>query len=66
MTWVLLALGLVMVVEGLAFALAPLRMQEALRRLAEMPQGQRRVMGLAVLALGVALVWLARAWSAVG
>ena len=60
MTWVLLALGLVLAVEGLALALAPSRMEEALRPLAEMGPERRRMLGLACLALGVALCWLAR------
>ena len=60
MTVVLLALGLVLAVEGLAMALAPSRMEEALRMLAEMPPERRRVLGLAALALGVVLIWLSR------
>lgn len=60
MTWVLLALGLVLAVEGLALALAPSRMEDALRLLAAMGRDRRRMLGLASLALGVALCWLAR------
>ncbi len=55
-----LAIGLVLVVEGLALALAPRRMEDALRALAALSQDQRRAIGLAALALGVLLVWLAR------
>jgi uncharacterized protein YjeT (DUF2065 family) len=57
---VFLALGLVMVVEGLAFALAPSRIETALRQLAALPAERRRLLGLAVLAAGVGLIWLAR------
>ena len=60
MTLLLLAIGLVLSVEGLALALAPTRMEELLARFAAMPQDQRRVLGLGALALGVVLVWLAR------
>jgi uncharacterized protein len=60
MSTLVLAVGLVMVAEGLAFALAPSRIEGALRQLAAMPPERRRMMGLAVLALGVALIWLAR------
>jgi uncharacterized protein len=60
MTWVLLALGLVLAVEGLAFALAPSRIEDALRALAAMPTEQRRMLGLAMLAAGVMLIWTAR------
>jgi uncharacterized protein len=64
MTWVLLALGLVLVAEGLAFALAPSRIEEALRALAAMPVEQRRMLGLAMLAGGVGVIWVARAIGA--
>ncbi|MCZ4260409.1 MAG: DUF2065 domain-containing protein [Limimaricola soesokkakensis] len=60
MTPILLGLGLVLVIEGLAWALAPslvLRMLETLR---DMPPEQRRLAGLVALALGVALLWMAR------
>lgn len=60
MTPILLGLGLVLVIEGLAWALAPslvLRMLETLR---DMPPDQRRLAGLVALALGVALLWMAR------
>jgi hypothetical protein len=60
MTWVLLALGLVLVVEGLALALAPSRMEEALRLIVAMGRDRRRMLGLVALAAGVALIWLAR------
>jgi hypothetical protein len=60
MSLLALAIGLVLVVEGLALALAPRRMEDALRALAALSQDQRRAIGLAALALGIVLVWLAR------
>mgnify|MGYP001316458252 CR=1 FL=1 len=60
MTWVVLGLGLVFVAEGLALALAPSRVEQALAYLASLPRDRARLVGLASLALGVALVWLAR------
>jgi hypothetical protein len=54
-----LALGLVLAVEGLVLALAPRRVEDALRMLASLGLDQRRVIGLAALALGVLVVWLA-------
>jgi uncharacterized protein len=63
MTWVLLAFGLVLAAEGLAFALAPSRIEEALRSLAAMPHEQRRLLGLAMLAVGVLLIWIARSMA---
>lgn len=63
MSWggVGLALGLVLTIEGLVLALAPRRVEEALRFIATLRLDQRRAIGLAAMALGVGLVWLARA-----
>jgi uncharacterized protein len=55
-----LALGLVLAVEGLVLALAPSRIEDALRMIASLGIDQRRIIGLCALALGVLLVWLAR------
>ncbi|OUS35160.1 DUF2065 family protein [Candidatus Halocynthiibacter alkanivorans] len=60
MAWILLALGLVLIVEGLVFALAPFRFDELLRLLADMPLQTRRLIGLAALAAGVLLVAISR------
>lgn len=60
MSQVVLALGLVLAVEGLVLALAPRRIEDALRLLASLGLDQRRMIGLGALAFGVALVWLAR------
>ncbi|MGB8622787.1 MAG: DUF2065 domain-containing protein [Paracoccaceae bacterium] len=60
MATVLLAIGLVLVVEGLVFALAPSRLEELLAALQSLSVETRRTLGLGALALGVALVWLAR------
>ncbi len=60
MTAIILAIGLVLCVEGLVFALAPGRVEDALRVLAELPVETRRMLGLAALAVGVLMVWLAR------
>ena len=58
--WLVLALGLVLTVEGLALALAPSRIQAALDLLRSLSAEQRRAVGLAALAAGVALIALAR------
>ena len=60
MSTVLLAIGLVLCVEGLVFALAPSRLEDALKALATLSPENRRLLGLAALAAGVLLVWLAR------
>lgn len=59
MSHVILALGLVLAVEGLVLALAPRRIEDALRLIASLGIDQRRTVGLIALALGVGLVWLA-------
>jgi len=59
MTTILLALGLVLVVEGLAFALAPSRLEDVVALIASLSRDRRRGIGLAMLAVGVGLIWLA-------
>lgn len=60
----LLALGLVLVVEGLVYALAPSLVEDMLAALRAMPVEQRRIVGLIALGTGVALVAMARALGA--
>ncbi len=57
---VILAIGLVLVVEGLVFALAPSRIEDMLALVARMPVETRRLIGVGALAIGVMLLWLAR------
>ena len=64
MSLVLLGLGLVLVIEGLALALAPSRLEELLAAVAALSRDRRRVIGLCAMALGVGLVWLARSLGA--
>lgn len=64
MSFILLALGLVLVIEGLAFALAPSRMEDLVKLIAQIPQQTRRLIGLAMLGIGVALVWAAKSFGA--
>ena len=60
MGWVLLGAGLVLVIEGLVFALLPDRLEDALEALKNVPPETRRMLGLGAVALGVLLVWTAR------
>ena len=60
----LLAFGLVLIVEGLVYALAPSIVEDLLKMLSELTEGQRRTMGLGAMALGVAIVWIAKAVGA--
>jgi uncharacterized protein YjeT (DUF2065 family) len=61
MSWILLAIGLVLVVEGLVFALAPSRLEDIVRLIAAIPAETRRLIGLVAVGAGVVLIWLARA-----
>ena len=59
MGFILLALGLVLIAEGLVYALAPSLVERLLEILRTLTEEQRRNAGLAALALGLVLVWLA-------
>lgn len=59
MAWVLLALGLVMLVEGLAYVLAPSLIERVLEVLRTMPESTRRLFGALVFVTGLICVWLA-------
>ena len=53
------ALGLVLVLEGLTYALVPGHMKRMMARLQEVSVDQMRVLGTVVLAVGVFVIWLA-------
>jgi uncharacterized protein YjeT (DUF2065 family) len=55
----LLAIGLVLAVEGLVLALAPSRIVDLMDLIRQMPVEMRRNLGLGAMALGAALIWLA-------
>ncbi|APX11081.1 MULTISPECIES: DUF2065 domain-containing protein [Tateyamaria] len=59
MAWVLLALGLVMLVEGLAYVLAPSLIERVLEVLRTLPESARRQFGALVLVSGLICIWLA-------
>lgn len=66
MSWLALALGLVLCVEGLVLALLPRRLEDLIELVAKISPEQRRGLGLAAFAIGVGLIWLATAGLAVG
>jgi len=53
-------LGLVLVIEGLLWAVAPHLAMRILEGAASAPQGSLRIAGWTAVALGVGLVWLIR------
>lgn len=57
---IVLALGLVLVIEGLVYALAPSLVEQLLEALKAMSIDTRRRFGLGAVSMGVGLVWLAR------
>lgn len=59
-----LALGLVLIVEGLVYVLAPQLVEQMLVALRAIPPEARRLLGLLALVTGLALVWLAKALGA--
>ena len=54
----LLALGLVLILEGLALALAPSRIEQILALLAAMPEETRRLIGMLAITAGGILLTL--------
>lgn len=53
----LLALGLVLIVEGLAYALAPSLIERVLEMLRTLPEAMRRQIGILAMVMGLLLVW---------
>jgi uncharacterized protein YjeT (DUF2065 family) len=56
----LLALGLMLVIEGLLPFLAPHVWRDTFRRVTELKDGQLRFMGLASMVIGLLLLWIAK------
>lgn len=56
----ILALGLVAVIEGLVLALVPLRLEDLLKTLRDIPVQTRRNIGLGIVFVGVMIVWVSR------
>ena len=60
----LLALGLVLLLEGLVYVLAPSLIEDMWRALRELPPEARRMIGALMMVLGLLLVWGAKALGA--
>ncbi|WP_068314789.1 DUF2065 domain-containing protein [Polycladidibacter hongkongensis] len=60
MNELIVAVGLVFVLEGLLYALFPAQLKGMLLRMQEMPEGSLRVGGAVFVAFGVLIVWLIR------
>lgn len=60
MAAVLFAVGIVLVFEGLVYALVPGQMRRMAELMRDMPEEQLRITGTAALGVGVLLLWLTR------
>jgi len=60
MQHLLMALGLVLVIEGLFYALVPGHLRRMMDMIRLVSDDQLRIGGAAAVALGVAVVWLVR------
>jgi uncharacterized protein YjeT (DUF2065 family) len=56
----LVALGLLLVIEGIVFAAFPAMAKRAMAQVLETPDGMLRAIGIVCAVLGVVLVWLVR------
>lgn len=57
---ILTGVGLVLVLEGLFYAIGPATMKTAMRIVLEMPDGRLRYGGLIAMVVGCVLIWLVR------
>ena len=58
---VLMALGLVLVIEGLLYALVPGQLKAMMQAVGNLSDDQLRIGGVAAMATGVLAVWLVHA-----
>ncbi len=56
----LTALGLVLVIEGLLYALVPAQLRAMMLAMQKLSDDQLRIGGVAAMAVGVVVVWLVR------
>jgi hypothetical protein len=61
MKYFLCVMGMVMVIEGLPYFAAPVKMKAWVIRLAELPETTLRVTGFVLMIAGLILVYLGRA-----
>jgi uncharacterized protein YjeT (DUF2065 family) len=59
-TDLLTALALVLVIEGLCYALVPDAIRRVMGQLLQQPAGNLRLIGVATMAVGVVGIWLIR------
>jgi uncharacterized protein YjeT (DUF2065 family) len=57
---IVMAIGLVLVIEGLLYAFVPGHLRGMASKLGGLSDEQIRIIGMAALGVGVLLIWLAR------
>ena len=60
LTEIFMALGLVLVIEGLLYALVPGQLKAMMLSFQKLSDDQLRTGGVIAMALGVAIIWLVR------
>ncbi|SDH62286.1 DUF2065 domain-containing protein [Alloyangia pacifica] len=60
---ILTGIALVLVIEGLVYALAPSLVERMLEALRQMPLETRRTLGLVTIVTGVVLLWIAKRFA---
>ena len=63
MLYLLTGLGLVLLIEGLVYALAPSIVEDLLAALRSLTLEQRRLVGFAAMLAGLFLLWMVNALS---
>jgi len=54
----ILGIAMVLIIEGLAYALAPSLIERLLEAMREMPLEMRRLIGMSAIAAGLAMLWI--------
>lgn len=60
MTYLLLAIGLVLAVEGVLYALFPRALKVMIEQMANLPEDRLRFGGILALGAGVLVIWLSQ------
>jgi uncharacterized protein YjeT (DUF2065 family) len=59
---VIQGIALVLIIEGLAYALAPSLIERMLEAMREMPLDMRRLIGVSAIAAGITMLWILQAF----
>jgi uncharacterized protein len=60
MSTLVTALGLVLVIEGLAYAVIPKQLKSMMATFMTLPEEQLRLAGLVAASIGVGMIWIIR------